>query len=275
MSRRIASLLIGALALMLLVSAGCRPATVKVETGERVTCVYGHLVSENVKVIEVPAADADKYGVVNRTVTCDRHKALEKLYADAQAAIAKGDFKGAREMLAAILKDDPNFPKAAEQAKAIDTGKKPSADTTGTAGGNTGGGKQPVGPVANLTGWVPDKLAGYSAQPVIADELQVTREYLATGSGNLESLVIVVEQYKTTTAAKQAITTRIKRDYPVSPSSASAKGRTLYFGTDGRRFALVAWNEGGLLVAIEGSARDRKPAGLKAALTAVANAIIK
>lgn len=275
MSRRIASLLIGALSLALLVSAGCRPATVKVETGERVTCTYGHLVSQTVKIIEVPAADADKYGVVSRIVTCDRHKALEKLYADAQAAIAKGDLKSAREMLAAILKEDPNFPKAADQTKQIDAGKKPTADTGGAAGGSTGGGKQPVGPVANLGAWVPGTLAGYTAQPVIADELQVTREYVATGSGNVESLVIVVEQYKNATAAKQAITTRIKRDYPVSPSAASAKGRALYFGTDGRRFALVAWNEGGLVIAIEGSAKDRKPAGLKAALTAVANAIIK
>ena len=245
------------------------------ETGERVTCTYGHLVSETVKVIEVPAADADRYGVVSRIVTCGRHKALEKLYAEAQAAIAAGDFKGAKEKLAEVLKGDPRFRKAAEQAKAIDAGKKPAADTGGSAGGDTGGGKQPVGPVANLTGWVPDTLSGYTAQPVIADELQITREYVSTGSGDIESLVIVVEQFKNTIAARQAITTRIKRDYPVSPSSASVKGRTLYFGTDGRRFALVAWNEGGLVIAIEGSARDRKPAGLKVALTAVADAIIK
>jgi hypothetical protein len=275
MSRRIAAVIV-CLSLLLTVLAGCGPAMVKVESGERVTCTYGHIVSSTVKIIEVPADEVDDYGIVEKTVTCDRHKALEKLYAAAQAAIAAGDLKGAKQTLLKIIGDDPNFRKASQQVKDIDAGKTPATDGTGasTGGGQTGG-KEPVGPVANLKDWVPDTLAGYTAAPMFADELQISREYVPTGGGNVESLVIVVEQYKDAAYAKQAITARIKADYPSSPASLSVEGRTLYFGTDSRRFGLVAWNEGGLVIAIEASAKDRKPAGLKAALTAVAGAVIK
>lgn len=265
------ALLVAALAAAL-VLGGCAPAKVKVETGERVMCRYGHLVSEDVKVVEVPADRAGDYSVVTRTITCPRHAAIELLYAEAQAAIQAGDLKAARADLLEVVKQDPSFRRAARQVEQIAAGKKPAPDTTATPapspapgggpGGTPGGteGKVPVGPIKSLTGWVPDTLTGFRAEPILADAMQVTREYVATGGGPIESLAIVVEQYKSPQAAAAAIPIGIGRDYPVGWARMAVEGRTAYFGTDGSRFAVIAWNEGALLIVVEGSSRDRRPA---------------
>lgn len=154
----------------------------------------------------------------------------------------------------------------------------PQPDSGGSTGGGSSGGssgdKKPVGPVAGLSRFLPDVLTGYKAQPVVADVYTLTREYIPTGGGDVESLVVVVEQYKDAAAAKQAIAI-IKSEYPVSPSSPVVKGRTLYFGTDGHRFGLVSWNENGVVVAIEASSKSRKPTGLKGALVSIVGGIVK
>lgn len=266
--------LIAVLVVAALAANGCGPKMVKVETGEKVDCVYGHTVSSSVHVIEVPADKAGDYGVVSRLVTCGMHKALEKLYAEAQAAIAAGDMAGAKSSLAQIVAKDARFKRAADQLAQIEAGKKPAPDRSGSPGSG-GSGKQPVGPIESLTGWVPDKLAGYKADPILADAMQVSREYVPTGAGRIESLVIVVEQYRNAADAKAARATGIERDYSVGRATVSVKGRSLYFGTDGGRFGIVAWNEGGLLIAIEASARDRRPEGLRQPLADVAGMLIR
>jgi len=270
---RLPIVLIG-LALTALLLGGCQQK-VTVETGERVVCTYGEVVTDTVKTIEVPADQADRYGVVERTVTCDRHARLAVLYAAAQAAIRSGDLKTAREKLSAVVAGDPLFLKAAAQLADIEAGRTPQPDGGGPSSGTSSGGKQPVGPVANLSRFVPDVLAGYKAQPVLADVYTLTREYVPTGGGDVESLVIAVEQYRDAAAAKQAIAATIKKDYSISPSSPAVNGRTLYFGTDGTRFGLVSWNENGVVVAIEASSKSRKPAGLKGTLVSIVGEILK
>jgi hypothetical protein len=269
---RLPIVLVSVAAAVLLLS-GCQQK-VTVEAGERVVCTYGEVVTDTVKTIEVPADQADRYGVVERTVTCERHARLADLYAAAQTAIRSGDLKTAREKLAAVVAGDPLFLKAAAQLKDIEAGKKPQPDSGGSTGGGSSGDQKPVGPVANLLRFVPDVLIGYKAQPVVADVYTLTREYVPSGGGDVESLVIVVEQYKDAASAKQAIAS-IKGDYPVSPSSPAANGRTLYFGTDGTRFGLVSWNENGVVVAVEASSKSRRPAGLKGALVSIAGEIVK
>jgi hypothetical protein len=289
MSRRPIPVLIfvAALAAGLLV-AGCS-RTVRVETGERIVCSYGEVVTDTVHAIDVPADQATKYKVVNETITCDRHRALESLYADAQAAITAGDLNTAGAKLAEIVKTEPQFKNAQQQLDAISEGRTPAVDTTfvkspgsttttsttSNPGGTPSPDKQPVGPVATLSTWVPATLSGYTSGPIIADVYTLTRDYVPAKSKPTDALVIVVEQYKDATAARAAIKNDLGHNYPTDPSNATVSGRAVYFGTDGHRLAIVAWNENGVVVAIEGSSKTGTPAALKTHLTSLVAAIVK
>jgi hypothetical protein len=259
---------------------GCSERTVKVQSGERVVCTYGETVSSTVKTIEVPASKAAIYKVTTKTVVCARHKALEELYAAAQKAIADGDLTAARAKLAGVLAVEADYRKAAEQAAAIDAGKKPVPDTStgapgGTPGGTTGGGTGvPEGPVASLAIWVPDTISGYKADPVIADATALTRDYVPTGTSGFVSFVVVAEQFGDAAAAKAAAERTIAKQYPASRSTATADGRTLLFGATGPRFAAVAWSEDAILIVIEGYAKSGNAPTLKSELQSIAAAII-
>jgi hypothetical protein len=281
MSRRSIPILIAALLASVLL-AGCN-RTVRVETGERIVCTYGEVVTDTVHTIEVSAADAATYHVVSKTVTCDRHKRLESLYADAQAAILAADLAAARLKLAEVVKTEPQFRNAQRQIDAIDAGATPAVDkgapkTPGSPGSVTpapAGDKQPVGPVATLASWVPASLPGYTSTPILADVYTLTREYLPGGSAPTDNLVVVVEQYKDAAAAAAAIRNDLARSYPASSSTLTISGRSVYFGTDSKRHAIVAWNENGVVVAIEGTPRNGGPASLRSHLSSLVTAIVK
>jgi hypothetical protein len=213
--------------------------------------------------------------VVKTTVTCDRHKRLEELYSQAQAAIVSSNLELAKERLAEIVALDAAFKRARTQLDAIDAGQKPIPDT-GT-GGNTGGndGKVPIGPVASLAAYVPDTLSGYTAQSVIADVYSLSREYLPAAGGATDYMVIVVEQYKDAAAAKAGITKTVTPGNGFDVATVSVAGHDLRFGTDGKRFATLAWTQDGILIVIEASATSRKPAQLKSHLVALAGVIVK
>jgi hypothetical protein len=271
--------------------AGCS-RTVRVETGERIVCTYGEVVTDTIRTVEVPAAEAADYKVIRETITCDRHKRLEALYAAGQAAILAGDLTTARENLAEVVKTEPQFRNAQQQIDAIDAGQKPVVDTSApkapasgatssTPGGTTPGGptdspgKEPVGPVASLSSFVPDTLPGYKSTPIIADVFALTRDYVPNAGGPTDALVVVVEQYKDATSAQNAIKNDLGRSYATSASTFTVSGRSVYFGTDAHRFAIVAWNEQGIVVVIEGSSRTGKPEALKSHLTSLVGAIVQ
>jgi hypothetical protein len=264
------------------VLSGCTPM-VRVESGELVTCTYGEVISNTVKVMEVPADKAASYRLVTKTITCDRHKRLEALYAEAQAAIQASDLATAKAKLAAIVASDPAFLKAKSQLAAIDSGEKPVVDTTaptggsgaGGGGGTGSGGQQPVGPIANLQSFVPDTLPGYTSTRLTSDVYTLDREYIPAQGAPTDSLVVVVEQYKDATAAKAAIASGIAPGYGSDVSTVQIAGRSVRFGTDGKRFATLAWNESGVLVVMEASSASRKPADLKSHLVSLASQIVK
>ncbi len=267
-----------ALAIALAV-AGCGERTVTVQTGERVVCTYGETVSSTVKSIEVPASKASGYKVVTKTVTCEKHKVIEAIYAAAQRAIEAGDLKAARDKLAEVIGLDANFRKAGEQIALIDAGKKPVPDTgTGGTGSttptSTPGGGIPEGPVASLSTWVPDVIAGYKAEPVVADATALTRDYVPTSSKSVTSLVVVAEQFKDAASAKAAAAAMIASQYPSARSTVTADGRTLLYGASSKEFAAVAWNEGAVMIVVESYAAAGTLGSTKSELTSVAAAII-
>lgn len=296
MRRRLTLISIALLAVGVLVTGCAR--MVRVETGQRITCTYGEVVTDTVKTIEVPADKAADYKVVSTTVICARHTRLETLYAEAQAAIVAGDLATARTKLVEVVTIEPLFKNARQQLDAIDSGGTPKVDTSGlkpstsqpstttpatpgTPAGpgapatEPGSGQEPVGPVASLSSWVPDKLPGYAATPIIADVYTLTREYLPTKSMPTYALVAVVEQYKNATGAKSAIKNDHGRSYAASASTLTIRGRSVYFGTDGQHRAIVAWNENGVVVVLEGSVKTGSPSGLKGHLSGLVAAIVK
>jgi len=281
-----------ALVSLALLLPGCA-AKVRVETGERIVCTYGEVTTDTIHTIEVPAADAGKYKVVRETVICPRHKLLESLYAEAQAAIVSGDMTTARAKLAEVVKLEPQFRNAQQQIDAIDAGKTPlldtgllkpsssSSSTTSPGSATTPGdstsapGKEPVGPVASLSHWVPAVLPGYAAAPIVADVFTLTRQYKPAPGTPTDALVVVVEQYKDATAAKNAIKHDLGSSYSANSETLTVNGRSVYFGTDWHRFAIAAWNESGVLVVIEGSSKTGDPAALKSHLTSLVTLITK
>jgi hypothetical protein len=84
---------------------------------------------------------------------------------------------------------------------------------------------------------------------------------------------VVAEQYRDGTAAKSGLEFQCKRPYWSDAATLQVKGRTVYFGTDGRRFAVAGFTSGAQMVAIEMSTKSGKPEALKTDLTAAIQAL--
>jgi hypothetical protein len=278
MSRRLGTALVVAVFAGALALAGCTQL-VRVETGEIVTGTYGEVLTDTVHVIEVPADQAANYTVTRETTTSPSYLKAEALYAEAQAAILAADLATAKAKLAEIVALDPTFRRARNQLDAIDAGQTPVPDTgstnPSTPSTGTDEGQLPVGPVASLSGYVPDNLAGYTAQPVIADAFTLTREYIPAAGSPVAHLVIVVEQYKDAKAADAQIKAVVAPGSGFDVSTVNVAGHELRFGTDGSLFATLAWNNNGVLVVIEASSAAHKPADLKSTLVTLSGGIVK
>jgi hypothetical protein len=133
-------------------SAGCS-RTVTVSAGTHYVCTYGEVIGDDVRQLQVPAADAGKYAVVTKVITCARHQAAEALYTSAQSAIRTGDLKEALADLAKTLKLDSSFRQAPRQMTEIIAGKKPTPDNMSP---NPGSSPKTPPPSAPGTSAVPD-----------------------------------------------------------------------------------------------------------------------
>lgn len=267
-----------ALLLVLVLSpptVGCKTKMVEVESGMQVICTYGEIVSEDLETLLVPESEAGEHSVETSVVTCPLHLKLEALYARAQEDIAKGDLDAARAKLAEVVAGDPRYRNARDQLDAIDSGDQPPS-----AGGGGGGAPpsktptaQPSGPAVNLLRYVPDTLAGYSAQAVIADVLSLSRVYLPASGGDVAQLVIAAEQYKDAAQATSKLAA-LKTSYPSDSSTSKVAGKDAYFGTNNRGHAIVAVTDGAILVVLEMYSKSGKAASLKGSLTAVADSVL-
>lgn len=273
--------LVGVLAMSLTLSVGCRQKMVTVRSGEIVMCTEGEVVSDTTEDISVPADEVGKYAVKTRIETCDLHKKLAALYADAQKAIAAGDLAAAKKSLTELLKLDPAYRSAGKQLADIDAGKKPTADNTSSGdtdndGQNPGtpGEDDPTGPVLTLASYTPDSVAGLVGQGLIADPFTLTRDYLPATPGSLLKAVIVAEQFKDAAAAKAELNGAIKASYPKSSASVTVGGRTAYYGVNGK-VAAVAFVEGSVLVVVEGAASGADGSAVKSKILEVAGLIGK
>jgi hypothetical protein len=264
---------------------------VEVRTGQIIVSTDGKILVDGTRTIRVPAWDAGRYTVTRKTV--DASQEFSRLFAEAQAALAKGDLAAARTALVAALVYKPGDPTAAAQLKDIQAGKtpKPAKQSAGAKTGTPGSGSttqpatpgtpkpKPDGqvpvPAPQLAAWIPDTIAGYKSSPPEVDELTVTRSYVPAAASHVGGLVIVVQQFANAQAAQSSLDRRARANYPQDAASQTIGGRPAYFGTDGRRFAVLAINSSGTLVLLEMDAASGGPSALRQDLQSVATALGK
>jgi len=274
MSRLRSIALILVVAAMLLTASGCQ-RMVDVQTGTRVVDEQGRVVSENVRTVRVSTAEAGKY----RVVTVTENSQAEALYNAAQQDIAAGDTEAAAKKLAELLAVQPDYRNAKVQLAAIQAGKKVVADTGGSGGstGGSSGGSSPSTPkppaskdstptAGGLLRWIPE-LSGYRASKAAVDPLSVSRQYTPSSSGDLQSLVVVAEQFRNADAAKAALRSQVQSRYTGSDATFKIGGHNVYFGTDARQFAVIGFTDGAVMVAAEGMSASGSPKDLRGVLT--------
>jgi hypothetical protein len=260
---------------VLVVTPACQ-RTVEVQTGTRTVDSQGHVISEDIRTVRVPADKASAYRVVTIKQPASNADTFASLYAEAQKAIEGGNLKLAETKLTELLGLTADYQMAKSQLDAIKKGQKVSADpkatkpgTTTSPGGTSDAPGQPVEVAGSLLQWVPDTLSGFTAAKTSADALSVSREY-KPGSGNAAaSLVIIAEQFRTAADAKSALAIQAKRPYPKNAATSKVHGHDVYFGTDGKRFAVMGFTSGAVMVAVEASPESGSPSGLSAALAKV------
>lgn len=276
------------LALVVLPATACQ-RRVEVQTGTRIECTYGHVITDNIRTREVPAKDAAKYQARTIKRVCAKHEQIAQLYSDAQAALAKGDTATAKKKLEQVVALEATFGQASTQLDTIAQGKKPAPDSaggsqsgggsssgggSGSSGGN-GGSKTPgegdtATPQGQLTRWTPDAIAGYTAAKPAIDVLNVAREYVPANANRI-LLVIVAEQQRTAEGAQSALQSKVKGAYAQDAETLTINGRKAYFGTDGKRYAAIGFTEGAVMVALELSDKETgSPERMKSELVAAA-----
>lgn len=272
MKRIIRIAVMAMLAATALGSSGCA-RQVEVRTGTKVICTYGEVVSEDIRLIKVPAKEAGEHNVRTVTKICDRHAELEALYQGAQQALAANDLTTARAKLEQIVAIDAAFGKAASQLGTLASGKKPEQDKSPTAnpGATTASdkpGEDPTGvPAESLLSWAPDQMTGFTASKPAVDPLSVARQYVPAEGSDAVTFVITAEQFSSSEMAKEGLTGQVKNVYTKGKDTFSLNGHSVYFGTDGSRYAAVGFVKGSVLVALEMSGKPGKsPAALRSAL---------
>ena len=71
-------------------------------------------------------------------------------------------------------------------------------------------------------------------------------------------------------SAQRVLVSQVQMPYPASADEVALGTRRGYFGTDGHRFAVVAFRDGAAVVVIEMMSKSGNPVGLKDELLDVA-----
>lgn len=253
-------------------AVGCRP-TVSVQTGTRTQCSYGHPVSEDIKTVRVPADKAASSRVVTKYITCPRHLEAERLMAQANAALAKGDKNKAKKLVKqAFAKASDVEDPSGLSAKLKVT--RPAGDTGtssggGTSGGGTSGGTKPTGegvvsPV-DLMVSLPKSLPGYVLLSENRSMIAATRTFRGT-TALPQQLVVQVTYVGSEQGYEDWFEDRVKVAYTSSPQTVRAGGQKVYFATDGKRFATGVWYRGGGAFQVEAAAKSGSPAALRSSV---------
>lgn len=254
-------------ALLGLTALSCGASEVRVRTGLRVLCKYNHVIDDTTRYVSVDGARAKQYSVREETTVCAAHLRAQRLYAQAQQALSKGNKTKAKPLLAQVVGIDPSFQDAAKQYKSLG-GKVPAKGSVASSGsskpsGSSGSGSQqaPAGSYLSRLPTAKEMSSGYTLVSENQDVLSATRLFAARKSSASVRLLTAnvmllgkktdfVTWYKRTLRAKFA-------------TNASSRGGNYFFGTDGRNLANLCWQKGPLVFQVEAEARRGKPSALQ------------
>lgn len=224
--------------------------------------------------------------------------ATDQLLSQAQSAAQSGDTTSAAELARAALAADPNNAKAkalldtVQEQPATDTaqpgtGSTGSSTNTGSGTGGSGGGSSnnsgsnppvPLKPgdpnakadagftskIGDIAALLPKSFSGYDlgrAAPLGSD---VTLAGTASSSSAAASHVLwAVHDMSTQKGAAGFITKTSSVSYGQDKSTVSIDGAVAFFGTDGTRFATVAYTRGRYVFEVVVTGNDVPPASLK------------
>ena len=289
-------LIVVMLGVVLLAVPGCKKQMVSVATGEITICTYGEIVSDTTEEIEVPANEVAEHGVKTTVVTCDFHQKLEALYEAAEKALAEGDTEAAERAFAEIAETDSTYRDAAARLATLraggtaaagdaasggaSSGDTPGESTSGGTSGGTGGTTPstpgddagPVGPIANLTTYIPDRLPGFVGQRIYSDPFVLFRDYLPESPGKIVQMAVEVEQFKDNSYARQNLDDRVRTRYILNGQDLKIGSLDAYFGTR-PNFAGLAFTEGPVFILMEVYTTSANPAEHKDAMVAAAKAM--
>ncbi len=276
---------------------------VKVETGSRVVCKYGEIITDRTKSITVPRLFARAYGVKTSKSTCPKHRTVERLYDDANRLIAQGDLRTAGKLLGSIKKRDPKFKDIDKKIASLNkeliaaglptipidggTGDSSGSDSGGgegtgdsgssgtsssgnndSGGNDDGGGSDTPGDDGTptylyLLDLLPDEMSGYELWAEDFATLSASRTFSPKGSTKIKLLTLAVDLAGNADSADAYIEGKIKSSYPGSKDdNVKVEGRECYFGTHANQFAMLAWQEGGIVYQVEMMAKNN-PEDLK------------
>ncbi len=294
MRHLITTTMAAALVAVMLVAPGCSKQMVQVETGEIVLCTEGHVVSDTVELREVPADEVADHGVTTRVITCDFHEKLAALYEEAERSLAAGDLEAAKRAFEEIAEEDPSFRNTSSRLASLraggdgSSGDAATAPGNGTPGGSAGGGspggsgdqtpggdtggQDPVGPIANLTHYIPDRIPGFVGQSVTSDPFVLFRDYLPEQQGSIVQLSVEVEQFGDIAHARRMLDERVRRPFPTAGEDISIGSLEGYIGTR-PNYVRLGMLDRGIMVSLEFYTTSDNPAEHKDAMIAAARAI--
>lgn len=262
MSRRVKIVAIIAAICVLVPAAGVAAFT-RVKTGTRVVCKYKHTIREDITTAIVPRWKAADYGIRTTTITCSKHKRLEKLRAEAMAALKKGDTATAKKLFQEIKRIDPTFADVNTQLDRIDAiiGSPVSPGTPAT----------PANPPAvDLKTLLPASLGGFKTGEIDAGEGYASRNYRPDSQATMQSLQATVHAAGTQNGAEQFITRVDRAVFTKNAKETTVNGYSAYFGTDGVTYATLAWAKGAIVYELQAHSTAGNPAGLENELVSVA-----
>lgn len=237
-----------------------------VKTGTVLRCKYNHTIRANVYTSIVPRWRVGQYGVMTTTITCQKHKRLEKLRADALAALKRGDTATAKKLFEEIKRVDPVFQDVNTQLGRLNDGTTNPASPANPVNPAT------PPPAINLPALLPSVLAGYKSSQIDSGESFASRNYRPDSQARMQSLLVTVHSTGAQAAAEQFIIRVDQVAFSKNGKNTTVNGYSAYFGTDGITYATLAWAKGTIVYELQAHSSTGNPADLESDLAALAAA---
>lgn len=252
---RVLSAAIAAILILPLVVFG---ASTFVKAGTKTICKYSHVIKDDTATKWVFRWTADSYKVTEKKTICGKHKKLEAMWEKAKEAKKKGDYRKASDILKTIRAADPTFHQVEEELAVVAGLLNESPPPAAPGGSQPPPGETPPNgedPTysGDLNGLFPSSLAGYKQVGNTNSGMNASRVYESDKAvhPNVSLLTIQLDSAGSESGANNYIDSEVKSYYAADSRSASIEGLTAYFGTDGRRLAILAYQIGGVVFTLE------------------------